>query len=42
MDDQWYMPFFFGDAKRVFYVTQSEETILFRTYAGLRAVQRGR
>ncbi len=34
VDNQWNMPFFFGDAKRVFYVTQSEETIFFRTYEG--------
>ncbi len=31
---QWGMPFFFGDAKRVFYVTQSQETLFFNNYPG--------
>ncbi|HTT91138.1 MAG TPA: neuraminidase-like domain-containing protein [Acidimicrobiales bacterium] len=32
--NQWAMPFFFGDAKRVFYVTQSQETQYFHNYSG--------
>jgi hypothetical protein len=34
VDSQWGMPFFFGDAKRVFYVTQSEETLFFKNFPG--------
>jgi hypothetical protein len=34
VNNQWGMPFFFGDAKRVFYVTQSQETLYFNRYQG--------
>jgi hypothetical protein len=37
VNNQWGMPFFFGDAKGVFYVAQSQETQHFYSYPGFGA-----